>query len=101
MYAPKITRALVAIAAAGAALVISLVPSQTRAAADDAKKDKKMPSYPALQKMEPNDVMKMMDADKSGFVTREEFVKFYEALYERLDRDKDQQLKPAEFTDRG
>jgi hypothetical protein len=51
--------------------------------------------------MEPKAVMGMMDVDKSGNVTRAEFIEFYEALYERLDRDKNQQLTAPEFTDRG
>jgi hypothetical protein len=102
VYASKIARARFALATAGAVLVISLFPSPSRAAADDpAKKEKKMPSYPALMKMEPKQVSTMMDADNSGYVSREEFMKFYEALYDRLDRDKNQQLTPPEFTDRG
>ncbi len=74
-----------------------------RAAAEDAaKKEKqKMPSYPALMQMKPEDVMNMMDKDKKGYVTHEEFMKFYEALFQRLDRDKNQQLTLPEFTDRG
>ncbi len=102
MYASKIARARFALVAAGAALTISLFPSPSRAAAEDAaKKEKKMPSYPALMKMDPKQVESMMDTDKSGYVSREEFMKFYEALFDRLDRDKNQQLTPAEFTDKG
>jgi hypothetical protein len=103
VYASKIARAYLALAAAGAALVIALVPSPSRAAADDAtKKDqKKMPSYPALMEMKPTEVMIMMDVDKDGNVTRAEFMKFYEGLYDRLDRDKNQRLSAPEFTDRG
>jgi hypothetical protein len=107
VYAPKIARARFALAAAGAALVMSLVPLPSWAAADDAaKKDaagkgKTMPSYPALMEMKPEEVMHMMDADNSGYVTREEFMKFFQAEFERLDRDKDKRLTPPEFTDKG
>jgi hypothetical protein len=100
MAAPKIARARFAVAAVGVAMIVALVPATPRAAEDAMKKDK-MPSYPALMKMKPMDVMKMMDTDKGGYVTREEFVKFYEDLFERLDRDKNQQIAPAEFTDAG
>jgi hypothetical protein len=107
VYAPKIARARFALAAGVAALVMSLVPSPSWAAAEDAaKKDAKtkgktMPSYPALMEMKPEDVMHMMDADNSGYVTREEFTKFYQALYDRLDLNKDKKLTAPEFTDRG
>lgn len=103
MHASKITRARMALASVGAALVVLLVPAPSRAAAEDAaKKEKqKMPSYPALMQMKPEDVMNMMDKDKKGYVTHEEFMKFYEALFQRLDRDKNQQLTLPEFTDRG
>ncbi len=101
MHAPNITRARIALAAVGAALVVLLVPAPSRAAAEDATKKEKMPSYPALMQMKPTDVMNMMDKDKTGYVTHEEFMKFYEALFQRLDRDKNQQLTAPEFTDRG
>jgi hypothetical protein len=100
MAAPKIDRARFALAAVGAATIVALVPATSRAA-EDATKKEKMPSYPALMKMKPTEVMKMMDTDKGGYVTREEFVKFYEDLFDRLDRDKNQQVAPAEFTDAG
>jgi hypothetical protein len=100
MAAPKIARARFALAAVGAAMIVALLPTPSRAAEDTVKKDK-IPSYPALVKTKPTDVMKMMDTDKGGYVTREEFVKFYEDLFERLDHDKNQQLAQAEFTDAG
>jgi hypothetical protein len=57
-------------------------------------------SYPEYQEMKPTDAMKMMDADKSGYVTREEFMKFQEALFEKMDKNQDRSLATAEFTDR-
>ena len=64
--------------------------------------NEQMPSsYPALMRMDPKDVMQMMDVGKKGYVTREEFVKFQEALFDRLDRNGDRKLAPPEFTDRG
>jgi hypothetical protein len=108
VYAPKITRAGFALGAAGAALFMSLAlwPSRAAAADDAAKRDaaskgKTMPSYPALMEMKPEDVMHMMDGDHSGYVTREEFTNFFQAEYDRLDRDRDQRLTAPEFTDRG
>jgi len=67
-----------------------------------ASHDEKMPSsHSALTKMDPMDVMHLMDADKNGYVTREEFVKFQEALFEKIDKNRDRKLAPAEFTDQG
>jgi Ca2+-binding EF-hand superfamily protein len=100
MAAPKTACVRFAFVATVAALIVALVPSTSRAAEDAMKKDK-MPSYPALMKMKPMDTMKMMDGDKSGFVTREEFMKFYEDLFDRLDKDKNQQVTAPEFTDAG
>ncbi len=58
-------------------------------------------SYPALQKMKPVEVMHMIDKEKKGYVTREEFMKFQEALFDRLDKNRDRRLDEVEFTDRG
>lgn len=99
MAAPKMSRVRFPVAAMIAALIVTLGPTTPRAAEDSPKES--MPSYPALMKMKPTEVMKMMDADKSGYVTREEFMKFYESLFERLDRDKNQQITTPEFTDAG
>jgi hypothetical protein len=107
VHRPKIARVHVALAAAGAALVMSLISAPTRAAAQETPKKtetktgKKMPSFPEMQQMKPMDVMKMMDKDKKGYVTHEEFMKFYEELFKRLDRDESGTLTPPEFTDRG
>jgi len=107
VHRPKIARVHVALAAAGAALVMSLTAAPTRVAAQETPKKtetktgKKMPSMPELQKMKPMDVMHMMDTDKKGYVTKEEFMKFYEDLFKRLDRDESGTLTPPEFTDRG
>lgn len=87
------------VGAATAILTISLAPATSFAADDTAKKD--MPSYPALMKKAPTEVMAMMDTDKGGYVTREEFIRFYEALFDRLDRDKNSQIGATEFTDAG
>jgi hypothetical protein len=100
MAARKNVRVQFAFAAAGAALMLALAPATARAAEDPLKQEK-IPSYSALMKMKPNDVMKMMDVDKGGSVTREEFMKFYESLYERLDRDQNRQITPQEFTEVG
>jgi len=107
VHRPSIARVHVALAAVGAALVVSLVSAPTQAAAQETTKKtetktgKKMPSFPELQKMKPMDVMHMMDTDKKGYVTKEEFMKFYEDLFKRLDRDESGTLTPPEFTDRG
>jgi hypothetical protein len=54
-------------------------------------------SWSALHKMKPMDVMHMVDADKKGYVTREEFIKFQEQLFERMDRDQDGKVTAQEW----
>jgi hypothetical protein len=79
---------------------VSIACFATAAGAADAREDKMPSSYPAYQEMKPADAMKTMDADKNGYVTREEFVKFQEALFGKMDKDGDRRLSAAEFTDR-
>jgi hypothetical protein len=52
-------------------------------------------------KMDPEDVMHMIDKEKKGYVTREEFLKFQAAVFDSIDRNKDRRLSAPEFTDQG
>ena len=54
-------------------------------------------SYAQFMKMKPMDAMHKMDAGKRGYVTKEEFMKFQEALFEKLDKNKDGQLSREEW----
>jgi spore coat protein CotH len=53
--------------------------------------------YIDYQKMKPMQVMHMMDPDKKGFVTHEEFMKFYEELFNNLDKNHDGKLTAEEL----
>jgi hypothetical protein len=97
MFAARFTRAARAIVG-----IAALASSAPAAAAEMGMKDENVPkSYTAAQKMKPVDVMHMMDTDKTGYVTREEFIKFQEALFDKMDRNHDARLTETEFTDRG
>ena len=54
-------------------------------------------SYAALIKMKPMEVMHMCDGDKKGYVTREEFTKFHQEIFQKIDRDHDGKLSAAEW----
>lgn len=54
-------------------------------------------SFVALQQMKPMDVMHQMDADKNGFVTRAELTKYMDALFTRMDQNKDGKVLSEEW----
>ncbi|BDG06080.1 EF-hand domain-containing protein [Anaeromyxobacter oryzae] len=53
--------------------------------------------FPQLSKMKPMDVMHAMDKEGKGYVTREEFMKFQEEFFERMDRNHDGKVDTNEF----
>jgi hypothetical protein len=67
----------------------------------DAGKSHMPPSPAAMQKMKPSELYNMMDKDKDGFVTKEEFLKFQEKVFDSWDKNKTGKLAPAMFTDQG
>jgi hypothetical protein len=78
-----------------AALVASL--AFTAQASDVTPED--MPaSYASMMKMKPMDVMHMIDPDKKGYVTKDEFMKFHEALFDKMDKNKDGKVSEQEFS---
>ena len=54
-------------------------------------------SWVELQKMKPMEVMHMMDSDKSGYVTKEEFLKFQEEVFNKMDREKTGKVTAEEW----
>jgi hypothetical protein len=82
-----------------AAVVVSLGLAPTTRAADTAY-DRMPSSYAALMKMRPMEVMHMMDAGKKGYVSKDEYMKFHEMLFDKMDKDKDGQLSRAEWEGR-
>jgi hypothetical protein len=59
------------------------------------------PSPAAMQKMKPSELGKMMDKDKDGFVTKEEFLKFQEQVFDSWDKSHTGRLAAPVFTDAG
>jgi Ca2+-binding EF-hand superfamily protein len=59
------------------------------------------PSPAAMQKMKPSELYNMMDKDKDGFVTKEEFLKFQEKVFDHWDKNHTGRVGQAMFTDAG
>ena len=59
------------------------------------------PSPAAMQKMKPSELYNMMDKDKDGYVTKEEFLKFQERVFDSWDKNKTGRLGQVMFTDQG
>jgi Ca2+-binding EF-hand superfamily protein len=74
-------------------------------AAEDAKHQEHMGKMPTsmaqLMKMDPEECMKMMDKEHKGHVTKKEFMKFQEELWQRMDKNRDGKVTTPEFTDAG
>lgn len=58
-------------------------------------------SWTAMRKMKPMEVMHIVDADKKGYVTKEEFMKFQEQFFRRMDRDHDGKISAQEWMGTG
>lgn len=75
--------------------------SASAALASDVKSDKMPTSYMKLMKMDPMEVMHMIDQGTKGHVTREEFMKFQEQFFNKMDRDHNGRISEVEWTDAG
>jgi hypothetical protein len=87
----SLTRAVLAVTATA----IMAVGSAARAG--DVSFDKVPANYVAMMKMKPMDVMHLMDPDKKGYVTKEDFMKFHEMMFEKMDKNHDGKLTESEF----
>jgi hypothetical protein len=84
-----------AIALAGALLFISVsLPGPAQAA--DTASDMKM-TCGQFAKMDPAKAMKMMDPDNKGYVTREEFLKFQEKLFNNIPKQSPDRVTTEEW----
>lgn len=105
MFAGRITRAaLLSVTMSAAVVALTLSPVAARAAEDAKHRDHmgKMPTSMAqLMKMNPEECMKMMDKEHKGHVTKAEFMKFQEELWQRMDKNRDGRADSVEFTDAG
>jgi len=65
------------------------------------KADKSIPRQErslALAEDEVKDLLLVMDTDKNGKISKLEFMRFMEAEFDRLDKDKSGELDPRELT---
>jgi hypothetical protein len=83
--------------AALAAALVAVVAPVPSALASDVSFDKVPPNYTMLMKMKPKDLMSVMDPDKKGYVTKEDYMKFHEMMFEKMDKNHDGKLDEAEF----
>ena len=85
-----------ALSLAMAAVVFALLSFARTAHAGEFAKDFPK-SYSDFVKMKPMAVMHMMDTDKKGFVTKEQFMKFHEDMFDKMDKNKDGKLSREEW----
>ena len=86
--------------AALAAALVAVLATIPNAHAADTSQDMMPAGYGSLMKMKPVQVMHMMDPDKKGYVTKSDFMKFHERMFEKMDKNHDDKLSEAEFVER-
>jgi len=104
MFARRITRTvLLSVTMSAAVVALAFFPPTVRAAEDAKHQDmgKKPTSMAQLMKMDPEECMKMMDKEHKGHVTKKDFMKFQEELWQKMDKNRDNRVDRAEFTDAG
>jgi hypothetical protein len=84
------------------AIVAAVLGTIGVARAADPSAEERMPHTIAEMKaMKPSDMAKMMDTNKDGFVTKKEFMDFYEKVFKQLDKEHKGKIPAAMFTDQG
>ena len=78
--------------------VVAVVPA---ARAADVSFDKVPANYAMMMKMSPQDLRKAMDPDQKGYVTYDDYMKFHEMMFEKMDKNHDGKLDASEFAPRG
>lgn len=81
---------VIAVTAGGAFMGMAVAQKQTP--------DTKKPNTIALGEDEVKQLLLLMDTDKNGKISKQEFLKFMDAEFERLDKDKSGELDPKELT---
>ncbi|HET9594426.1 MAG TPA: hypothetical protein VFP65_02545 [Anaeromyxobacteraceae bacterium] len=71
------------------------------AAASDPQYSGHLTSWSGLIEMKPTDVMHMVDTGEKGHVTRDEFTKFQDLLFRRIDRNHDGKIDAEEWMGTG
>lgn len=70
-------------------------------AADPSAAERMPHSIAEMKAMKPSEMAKMMDKDKDGYVTKKEFMEFYEKFFRQLDSGNSGKVGVAMFTDQG
>ena len=83
-----------------AALVSSLVFIPTAQAATEMATGGPPAQYIDFLKMKPMKAMHMMDVGNKGYVTKEEFMKFHEEMFNRMDKNGDGKISAEEWLGR-
>ena len=73
---------------------VAAAPAAQESSENAARKEKNV----AAGEKEAKKLLLLMDRDKNGMVSKEEFMSFMEAEFERLDKDKNGQLDVKELT---
>src|SRR5712672_1748171 len=81
---------------AAAALLVAIAATPAARAAIPTTTDEAR-SWAQLAKMKPMEVMHMIDTENKGYVTREEFMKFQEQLFDKMDTDHDGKVVAPEW----
>jgi hypothetical protein len=87
--------------AALAATLVAIAAAAATGLAADVSFDKVPANYTMLMKMDPMDVMRLMDPDKKGYVTKSDYMKFHEMMFDKMDKNHDGKLDASEFAPRG
>ena len=86
------------VAASGIVGLVLPIPGR---AADAAKHHEHMANMPKsmaeFMKMNPEECMKMMDTKNRGYVTKDEFMKFQEQLWNNMDKNRDKKADASEW----
>ena len=88
-------RPVVAASCAAAVAAFAFLPSAR--AATEMRTGGPPAEYVDYLKMKPMQAMHMMDAGEKGYVTKEEFQKFHDELFERMDKDHDGKVSAEEW----
>jgi Ca2+-binding EF-hand superfamily protein len=80
-----------------AAMFVGMI-SIDRAAALQKASNPRQADTVALGEDEVKQLLLLMDTDKNGKVSKQEFMKFMEAEFDRLDKDKSGELDPKELS---
>ena len=83
--------------AALVAALVALVAIAPSVRASDVSFDKVPANYAMMMKMSPQDLRKAMDPDKKGYVTKDDFMKFQEMMFQKMDKNHDGKVTGKEF----